>query len=116
MLMDYHLLFIALCIVLLVITLFLLFLSDDKMSIIAGCILSSINMILCQLNWIGFFGVQVIGYGEGEGFQVYTIPDMWSFYTLFFLLYIVNIMFIYYSWFKYTHTIWIKSQSSKNID
>lgn len=107
MIMDYHLMFIGMAFFLLVLTILMLFvLETTKENIIAAWILSGLNMLICQINYLGFFGIGIIGYTTTGGITINLVPNMYPLFAFFILLYFINILFIYICWGKYANKVW----------
>ena len=106
MLVQYHLLFIASSFILLLISIYLLFLDKTKQGGIAALILIGLNLAICEMNYLVFFGIDLIGY-TCEGTAVITkYPDMYMFFSFFFLMFWLNVALVYYCIYKQTHNIW----------
>jgi hypothetical protein len=109
-LMDYHLVFIVMAFVMLLLTIFFLFDGNTPEKTIAALIICAINSMLCMINYISFFGIGIIGYTSEGGVDVTTYADMYPLFMYFFGLYWVNIIFIFYCWYKHTNVLFIKEK------
>jgi len=101
-LMDYHLVFIVLSFVMLLFTIFFLFDDNTPQKTIAAFIMCALNSVLCLINYLSFFGIGLIGYNAEGTLDVTTYGDMYPLFMYFFGIYWVNILFIFYCWYKYT--------------
>jgi len=100
-LMDYHLVFIVIAFVLLIITIMLLFNKPDRERAIAAALIAGINYLICLINSYAFFGIGLVGF-TGEGTSVVTaLHDMSSFFVIFFLLIFFNIALIFYAYYVF---------------
>jgi hypothetical protein len=108
MLMDYHLVFIVLAFLLLLVSITFIFVDTTPQKIIAAMLLSGINTTLCTINYLSFFGIGIIGYTSTGAIDVTTYGDMYPVFMFFFGLYWVNVILIFYCWYKYTYTVWTK--------
>ena len=110
MLMEYHIVFIIITFILLVYTFELIFRDSTPKSIIAAMIICAINAILCVINYISFFGIGIIGYiGDGT-VDVNTFADMYQLFMFFFGMYWINVILIFYCWYKHTVTVFTEKQ------
>ena len=108
MILEYHIVFIIITIILLLYIIKLLFLDkpETKEQITAASILSALNMLTCQLVYLGFFGISIIGYESTGEIALNLVPDEYPLFAYFFLLYFVNIVFIYVCAMKWMNRVW----------
>ena len=107
MLAGYHMLFLAASLIGIVITLIFLFvLEKTKLRLLGASILIGINLGLCQISWLGFFGVEFIAIDSNNNFLVYTYPDMYGLYAFSFFLWIINIILAIVVWSFIMRRIW----------
>jgi len=99
---DYHLLFIAIAFVMLFITIFLIIDDPTKERLLFAAILAGINYVICLLISLGFFGIGIVGYTTSGTTPVSQYLDMYPIYALFFFLHIVNVVLIYYCYYKWS--------------
>ena len=77
MIMDYHIMFIGISFFLFILTVLLLFyLEQTKENIIAAWIFAALNMLICQIIYLGFFGIGIIGYTPTGGITLNMVPNM----------------------------------------
>lgn len=107
-LMDYHLVFIVMAFLLLILTITFIFVDTTPQKIIAAMIMAGINTSLCVINYLSFFGIGIIGYTSAGDVNVVGYDEMYPLFLFFFVLYWINIIFIFYCWYKYTYTVWTK--------
>lgn len=115
MLMDYHLIFIVLSIILLILTVFCLFLMDTSVgSIDAALIFSGVNWLFCIINYMGFMGVNIIGYLSTGEIELNPVADMAYLFSFFYLLHFLNAAFIIFCWRKRIQMIAKEMYQKKN--
>lgn len=102
LLIDYHLVFIIICFLLLIFSIYLIFLEDKKEAVIAAALICGINWVLCLINYMSFFGVGIIGYSYDGTTSVTLHSDMYGFYVFFYVLQWFNFLLIMFCWFKWT--------------
>ena len=106
MIMEYHLVFIVISVIFLLYAFRLLFQENTKENTIAAVIICAMNYVLCMINSYGFFGIGIIGI-DSDGVAVITANhDMYSIYAFFFMLYWVNIVFIFYAYWLWVRNPW----------
>lgn len=101
MLIDYHLIFIAISFVMLFITVFLIIDDPTKERLWFAVFFAGINYILCLIISLGFFGIGIVGYTTSGTTPVTLYSEMFPIYALFFLLHIVNAALIFYCYYKW---------------
>ena len=105
-LQDYHILFIAISFMLLIITITFLFVNNTKEKTIAAMIMSGINYIICIFNSFGFFRIGIVGYiGDGT-ISVNEYIEMYPVFAIFLLLYWVNVVFLFYCYWLWVRNPW----------
>lgn len=109
-LMEYHIVFIVIAFILLLYVFELIFHDNRPQSIVAAMIICAINSILCVINYLSFFGIGLIGYGTTGTPDVTSYGDMYPLFMFFFGMYWINVILIFYCWYKYTYTVWTKQQ------
>lgn len=115
--MDYHLLFIAVTLVLTIITILLIFFAALKGVEIYG------TMLLCGLNWLlslismlGFFGIAIPYYDTTTNtIATELIPDMYPFFSYFLFVFFFQIVLIYYLAGMHIKQTWEIKESEKKI-
>ena len=110
MLMEYHIVFIIIAFILLLYAFELIFRENKPRSVIAAMIICGINTTLCVINYLSFFGIGLMGYVSDGTVDVTTYYDMYPLFMFFFGLYWINVILIFYCWYKYTFTVWTKEQ------
>lgn len=100
MLASYHLFFIGLSFVLLILGMIFLFILTKQYdwSMLVGFVLLGLNTIICWICVLGFFGVEMIGLSSTDEFIVYTYPDMYGLNVLPFGLFFITIMVAWVGW------------------
>jgi hypothetical protein len=102
MLMDYHLLFILLSFVLLILSIITLFSEKHrKQEFLIPIAFISVNMSLCVICMLGFFSIDLIGFSITGGVQLTQSNDMWSYYILFYVLIWVNTFLLFYGFMEF---------------
>jgi len=105
-LIDYHLVFILMSFILLIITAFLLFIEPTVETTTAAYIFIMINMVLCIFCSLSFYGLDLVGYdtaGEVVHNQYY---EMQTFSFLFVGFFYINIMLLVYGAYLYYKKPW----------
>ena len=105
-LMDYHILFIVISFILLLYVFELIFYENKARSVIAAMMICAINSTLCIIIYLGFFGIGIIGYNLSSEISVTSYSDMYPLFMFFFGMYWINVLLIFYCWYRYTYTIW----------
>jgi len=106
MLMDYHLLFIVIAIMLLILTIFFIFLENTKHSTIAAMLLAGVNYLLCLIVSFGFFSIGLLGADPMGIVSATAYHEMYALYGFFFLLHFLNIILIFYCYYLWAKDIW----------
>ena len=104
--MDYHILFIVISFVLLLYVFELIFYENNARSVIAAMLICAINSILCVIIYLSFFGIGIVGYDTSGAVDVTTYSDMYPLFMFFFGMYWINVILIFYCWYRYTYTAW----------
>jgi hypothetical protein len=111
-LMDYHLVFIVMSFVMLMISLMFLFDNNTPEKTIAALIICGINSILCMINYLSFYGIGLVGYDITTGAaSVTTYPDMYPLFMYFFGWYWINIILIFYCWYKHNSVVLVVKET-----
>ena len=107
MLVSYHLFFIGLSFVLLILGMIFLFLltKQYEWSMLVGFILLGLNMVFCWICVLGFFGVEMIGLTSTDTFTVYTYPDMYGLNVLPFGLLLITVMVAWVGWGRHLRKV-----------
>lgn len=107
-LMDYHLLFIAITIVLTLITVLLIFFADIKgIEIYGVMILCGLNWLLCLISLLGFFGIGIPYYDPvTNDVATEVVPDMYPLFSYFLMLFFLQIVFLYYLGYTHIRQTW----------
>lgn len=97
--MDYHLMFIVISFVLLLLTLLFQFIEPTREKAIASMLLAGFNYLICIVNAYGFFRIGLVGYtAEGES-VVTAYPEMLSLFAIFMLLHFLQLVFIFHAYY-----------------
>lgn len=94
-LIDYHLVFIILSVILFIVTIIFLFDKPTKDTAIGSFFLIGFNNNLCWVNVFGFLAVNVYGFNDGVLVNNAT-ADMFVAWPLFFGLGLVNTALLFY--------------------
>ena len=105
-LMEYHLVLMAMAFVLLLFTVILMFIVKTKEAVFAGIILSAINWLLCLICMYGFFRIGLIGYTPSGTTPINVYTDLTSIHTVFYGLHFLSIAFIYYGYWLWVKNPW----------
>jgi hypothetical protein len=105
-LLEYHLVFIGMAFILLLFTIALLVVDNTKEKTFFAMILAGFNYLLCLLNSLGFFSIGIIGYRPDGTIVINANHDMFSFYTIFFLLHLFNVALIIYCYWMWVRDPW----------
>jgi len=104
--MDYHLVFIAISIILLILSVLLLTLNPTIEQTLAAMIFTGINYVLCIFNSFAFFRIGLIGFDSTGDSVVSAYEDMQSSYVIFMLLLFINIALFFYGYWIYIRKPW----------
>ena len=96
MLMDYHMLFIAVSFCMLFLTFAFFFIIKTNESFIGGMLTAVINWTLCILNSLGFFAIGIIGIDSSGNATITSHYEMYPVYAVFFMLYWFNTVLLIY--------------------
>ena len=106
MLLEYHLTFLILSIILLILGIYILFIMEEKKwSILVSMIILGLNTVICWITVLGFFGIQYIGLDNTNTFQVYTHPSMYGLNVLPFGILFISIIVAWVGWGKHMRKI-----------
>jgi hypothetical protein len=106
LLMDYHLIFIVVCIILFLISIVLIWLEGTKQAVIVAVLFLSINQLFCILSMIGFFSIGYVGYNTSTGETIiYSYEGMQMFYMIFFGLLWLNGLMLFIAIYKYMRIV-----------
>lgn len=94
-------------------TLLLFIIDESKQSTIAAALFAAINIVICEIVYLGFFGIQIVAYDVNSGFEVYTHTDMYPIYAFFFVIMFLNIIFLWFCWKRWMEIIYNESQGKK---
>lgn len=104
--MDYHLMFMMMSFILLILIGFLLFLEQEFNRTILAFILSFINAILCSITAMAFFGINIMTV-DGAGTLINNVyHDLYMLGILFVVLAYVNVLFIFYCIYLFLKKPW----------
>jgi hypothetical protein len=112
--MDYHLFFMAVAWGLFIFTIVLLFINNTKEQTIAAMILCGLNYVICMICSLGFFGIGIPGIDSSGNAVITAHHDMMAFYTIFFLLYWINIVFLFYCYWMWTRNPWTINETGSS--
>jgi len=116
LLADYHMVFIILVFILLLVSILLIFIEQTKESVIAAAILCAINWLLCLVTYLSFFAVGLVSSDYLGEVSVTSYAGMYGFFMVFFGLQWVNTLLIYYCWYKWSHYVYnIKNEPDVNV-
>lgn len=113
MLMDYHLVFIVLSIFIFVTSILILFILENKERIYGALILVGLNLVLCQINYLGFFGIDLLGFTSAGVAETTIYSDMYPYFSFFFMLFWFNVVLIYYIVYRHIHGMWEIEKTSE---
>jgi len=105
-LVDYHIIFIMMAFILLVITAFLLFIEPTVETTAAAYIFIMINMVLCIFCSLSFYGLDLVGYDSAGEVVHNTYYEMQTFSFLFVGFFYVNIMLMVYGAYLFYKKPW----------
>jgi len=94
--MEYHLVFMIISFLLFVLVMMLLFNDNDIFKTIAALILSLFNMILCIVNAIIFYTVDVMTQDSGGTLIHNVLDNIWSLGTIFMAMFYLHLLLIFY--------------------
>lgn len=96
-LIDYHIVFIILAVIVFLFSLMCLFFGDKtKEKVIAGWICIMFNLNLCLFNFWGFLSINLYGFDSDGVYVANSIADMQFGWAIFFGLMMVNIGLLFY--------------------
>lgn len=95
-LMEYHMLFMAMAFCLFILTLFLLFYDPSKERVIAAMIVIGFNLNLCWINALSFFAINIYGFDTSGVLVTNAYHDMYMFFAVFFGLFFTNVALLFY--------------------
>ena len=107
--MEYHIVFIIMAFILLIYALELIFHENNPKSAIACMIVCGINATICVINYISFFGIGLIGFLSDGTPDVTTYGGMFPLFMFFFGFYWINVLMIFYCWYKFAFNVWTKT-------
>jgi len=118
MIMDYHLVFIILSVFLLMFTFIFIWVLEFKERVYPALLLCGLNIVLSQMNYLGFFGIDIIGYNGVNGSIVLNLQsEMYPYFGFFWVMYFLNVILVFYIWYKHTRGLWdIKEEENKEVD
>ena len=96
--MDYHLWFMTLAIILLILELMVLFFSDLTIEKLFFCVI--INGLNLNITWIAMFSflsINIFGFDTAGSLVNNPTAEMWVFFGVFFGLFLVNVGLIIYT-------------------
>jgi len=107
MLMDYHIIFMMITILLFIFSIILIWLVNTKQSVIVSIFLLGINQLFCIISTVGFYMIGYVGYNSttGESLVVgYTGMSMFS--VVFISLLWINGLLLFVAIVKYNMMVW----------
>lgn len=116
MIMNYHLVFMILSVLLLLMTMIFIWFQEEKERLYPALILIGLNMILSQIVFMGFFGIDIIGYASDGTINLNTVADMFPYFTFFWVIFFLNIVFIIYVWYKHTRQVLDIREEEHRVD
>lgn len=107
MLASYHLFFLALSFILLIVGMIFLFILDKKYewSMLIAFVILGLNMIICWICVLGFFGVQMVGLTSTNEFEIYTYPNMMGLNVLPFGVMMICVIVAWVGWGKHLRRV-----------
>jgi len=116
MIMNYHLVFIILSVLLLLMTMIFIWFMDEKERLYPALLLIGLNIVLSQIIFMGFFGIDIIGYVSDGSVVLNPTAEMFPYFTFFWVIYFINIVLIYYCWNKHTRQLLDIKEQQHSID
>lgn len=104
--LDYHILFMVIVFVLLMISVLLLFIDTSFEKAIAANIFIFINLGLCALVSLGFGAIDFYSFDSAGALVHNTNSGMWPLIYIFWMLGYVNIMLMFYCVYLYYLKPW----------
>lgn len=111
-LMDYHLLFILISFILLILSIITLFSEKHrKQEFLIPIAFITVNISICIICMLGFFSIDLIGFSTTGGVQLTESNDMWSFYVFYDVLIWVNTFLLFYGLLEF-----VKQHLQEDVD
>jgi len=107
MLMDYHIIFMMITILLFIFGIVLIWLVNTKQSVIVSIFLLGINQLFCVISTVGFYMIGYVGYNSTSGESLvigYTGMSMFS--VVFISLLWLNGLLLFIAIVKYNMMVW----------
>jgi len=105
-LMDYHLLFMTISIILFVLTLFFFFIDNNKEKTVAGSICNALNWMICIINVYGFFGIGILGFDTSGNPVITAHHEMMALYVVFYAIYWICTVLFFYAYWLFVRKPW----------
>jgi hypothetical protein len=106
MLIDYHLIFMLLTLMLFFGSIFLIWLVNTKHSCIVASLLLSANLMFCMITIMGFLGIDYFGFDSTTGLTTVNVyQDMYMFAIVFEAILWLNGGMLFISIYKYTRIV-----------
>lgn len=104
--LDYHMLFMVMSFMLLILSVLLLFIDTTVEKAVAANVLIMFNLVLCALVSLGFSAIDFYSY-DGSGALVHNVSSsMYPFTIIYWILGYVNIMLLLYCVYIYYKKPW----------
>ena len=117
MIMDYHLVFIVLSSLFLILSLIFIWFMEGKQRVYPALLLIGLNLVLSQMCYLGFFGIDVIGYSYDGTVLLNTQSSMYPYFAFFWVIWFLNIILVFYIWYLHTQGVWdVDDEETKKID
>lgn len=100
MILDYHIVFMVMSFLLFLVCVVFLVEHPSREKVMFTMLLCGFNIVLTSLCFLGFFGIGVFTIQNGE-FIVEIYPGMYPVFGIFWLLYWINIILLFYCWWKF---------------
>ena len=105
-LMDYHLIFMILCLFLFFMSIILIWLVNTKQAVIVSIFFLGINQLFCIISTVGFYMIGYVGYDSATGEStVIGYTGMTMFSIMFISLLWLNGLILLIALFKYTKMV-----------
>ena len=104
--MDYHIIFMVMSFLLLILTVLLLFIDVTFEKAIAANIFTMFNLVLCSLVSMGFGAIDFYSY-DNTGTLVHNVSgSMYPFVYIYWILGYINLMLLFYCVYIYYKKPW----------
>ena len=111
---DYHIIFMIMSFILLIITIFLLFIETTLEKTVAANILIVFNIMLCMIISLSFGAIDMYGYSSTGAIVHNVYSELYAFIYLYWVLMYVNIMLLFYCVYHYYKKPWEEYIEERN--